>query len=442
MASTVSPFGLPPEEAIKWFREKGYALNFDWRDMWGQDHARFFSVAKATQLDLLADIHDAVDKAIAQGQTLQQFTNELHPQLEKRGWWGKDTMVDPLTQQKKRVQLGSPRRLKTIYETNLRMAMAAGRWERAERLKKQEKAAGRQVYLRYVCIRDGRERDEHRAWHGLILPIDDKFWETHAPPNGWGCRCKVMVLTERDVVRYGFAPSAKAPAINLQTWVNDRAQDPAGGPVKVMVPKGIDPGFEFNPGKIRGRGGNGHKPAEPIRGTPGIVEAGRLPAAQVTNRPPAPAPWPAVHGPMDEQRQRERFRALFNIQRGEEAVITTPLKMQVHVSEEGFLDHLLLKEPTRTSAVPIAKHALEDPYEIWLVPERLKRGPRAGQVVLRLRYIGLYPGADHQVVIEREEDGYVAWTTYEVDDIDKKREGQLLYSRPEKKTAHGVVRAP
>src|SRR5690606_34089558 len=94
---------------------------------------------------------------------------------------------------------------RTIYETNLRMAHAAGRWERIER------TAESRPYLRYVAILDGRERDEHRLWHGTVLPWDHPWWQTHMPPNGWGCRCKVMQLSDRDLERYGLQVAKRAP---------------------------------------------------------------------------------------------------------------------------------------------------------------------------------------------------------------------------------------
>lgn len=243
--ATVDPFGLPPEEAIRWFRAKGYALSFDWRDIWGEEHARAFTVAKATQQDIVDDLRAAVDRAIAEGLTLQQFRKELKPILQSKGWWGEKEMVDPKTGEKKLVQLGSSRRLRTIYQANLRTAMAAGRWERAERLAEQEREAGRQLYLRYVAILDGRERREHAAWHNTILPIDDPWWATHTPPNGWGCRCRLMTLTERQLGRYGFTPSASAPLVQMVAWENKRTGK------TIQVPAGIDPGWAQNPGKHR-----------------------------------------------------------------------------------------------------------------------------------------------------------------------------------------------
>src|SRR6187402_2287570 len=162
----VDPFGLPPDQALQWFREKGYSLNFGWQDMWGEEHARAFTVAKATQLDVLADIRAAVDDMIAIGGTPEQFQKQLRPTLEQKGWWGEKEVTDDETGEKQIVQLGSPQRLRVIYETNLRQVQAAARWERIER------TAQTRPFLRYVCLLDGHERAEHRKWHNTILPWD------------------------------------------------------------------------------------------------------------------------------------------------------------------------------------------------------------------------------------------------------------------------------
>ena len=31
---------------------------------------------------------------------------------------------------------------------------------------------------------------------GIIKPVDDPFWNTNYPPNGWGCRCNVIQTNE------------------------------------------------------------------------------------------------------------------------------------------------------------------------------------------------------------------------------------------------------
>lgn len=54
---------LDPEDAIDYFERKGFAVGFDWRDVWQAEHARAFTVAKAMSIDLLQDIRELVDKA-------------------------------------------------------------------------------------------------------------------------------------------------------------------------------------------------------------------------------------------------------------------------------------------------------------------------------------------------------------------------------------------
>lgn len=129
---------LPDEETIGAFREKGYApalSRFSYRDVWAGEHARMFTVAKALSDDVLQTLRAGVDDAIANGTTFEDFKKVIEPKLRDLGWWGRGTMVDPKTARSETVQLGSALRLRIIYDTNLRSARAAGRWERAQRNK-------------------------------------------------------------------------------------------------------------------------------------------------------------------------------------------------------------------------------------------------------------------------------------------------------------------
>lgn len=54
-------------------------------------------------------------------------------------------------------------------------------------------------YLRYIATNDARTRPDHAALHGVILPVDDPFWDGHMPPWDWGCRCQVVQLSEYEV---------------------------------------------------------------------------------------------------------------------------------------------------------------------------------------------------------------------------------------------------
>lgn len=398
---TVDPFGLSPDEAVQWFREKGYALTFSWKDMWAEQHARAFTVAKATQLDVLADIRVAVDDAISRGVSTQEFTKLLRPTLEAKGWWGEKEVDGP--DGKQIVQLGSARRLKTIYETNLRQAHAAARWERIER------TAETRPYLRYVALLDGRERPEHKRWHGTILPWDHPWWKTHAPPNGWGCRCKIQQLSDRDLERYGLKVSQRAPPVKMVEFQR--------GKQTIQVPAGIDPSFDYNPGLAR-RGWTPPDNAPVLHPVQTFKTQGRPPSSQLAPRAPAAPTWSAE----SPARVREQWREHFG---GDEGVVKDPGGGEVAFTMR-YLDHLLEKgEKRRVEAVPHAIQAVTSPAEIWMVPVR---NEKTGVVTMRKRYIGLFEGASHVTIGDLQPDGYIAWTSYPRKDLDAKREGYLLYA--------------
>lgn len=83
------------------------------------------------QIDILKDMKDAVEKAIANGETLSQFKKNLLPTLYQKGWSGTQIIKDDKTGEDVEVYIDAPHRLKTIYETNLRSACMKGRFDRS-----------------------------------------------------------------------------------------------------------------------------------------------------------------------------------------------------------------------------------------------------------------------------------------------------------------------
>ena len=227
-----------PKEALEFLENKGWKLSFDYSDVWREEHACAFIVAKTTKLNILKSIRNEVEKALEEGRTLAQFQDDLEPVLQKLGWWGKKEMDDPLTGDKVEAQLGSPHRLRIIYRTNLRIARAAGQWERIQRTK------DALPYLMYTLGSSREHRLEHLAWDGLILPVDDPFWKTHYPPNGWGCKCRVRQISKYEMEKQDLKVGA-SPKIETKTWINQRTGE------VLQVPVGINPGWDYNPGMAR-----------------------------------------------------------------------------------------------------------------------------------------------------------------------------------------------
>ena len=232
-------FDLAPEKAIDLFREKGFVTAFAWQDVWQQEHDAAFTVAKMMDLDLLRDVRKAVDRAIADGVTFEDFRKELEPVLFDAGWWGKKEMIDPATGEPKLVQLGSPRRLRTIFRVNLQTAYQAGHWRQIQETKDEA------PYLMYDAVDDGRTRAEHKSWDGTVLPADHAWWRTHMPPNGWGCRCGVIQLSADQVEAMGKQVAESAPEVRSFEYTNPRTGEIS------EVPQGVDPGWAYNPGASR-----------------------------------------------------------------------------------------------------------------------------------------------------------------------------------------------
>lgn len=59
--------------------------------------------------------------------------------------------------------------------------------------------------LEYRTQSDAAVRDSHRSLHGIRRPKSDLFWNTHYPPNGWGCRCLVVEVN-------ADSPSGRLPS--------------------------------------------------------------------------------------------------------------------------------------------------------------------------------------------------------------------------------------
>jgi hypothetical protein len=132
-------------------------------------------------------------------------------------------------------------------------------------------------YLMYRIGPSVNHRKEHESWDGLILPKTDPWWDSHLPPNGWGCKCYTRAVSEARLKKYkeqgvNVPPAAdgalhgsggggtlevktETPPVNYTTYFNERK-----GTVE-KVPEGIDPAFNWNPGKA-GTKAAGRKLAE------------------------------------------------------------------------------------------------------------------------------------------------------------------------------------
>jgi hypothetical protein len=244
-----------PKAALDYIKKKKLKVGFSYKDVWNEEHAAAFTVAKAMQIDVLSDLHNAVTDAIGNGQSFDTFKKNIKPTLQEKGWWGRKKMDDPLTGKTVDAQLGSDRRLKTIYNVNMRSAYQKGQYDRTM-------GSDLHPYLMYCNGPSINPRPEHQAWNGLILSKDDPWWDNHFPPNGWGCKCYTRAVTETQKEKYEsegipVPPGAdgkgggilktktEAPPDTYRSFFNERT-----GTLE-RIPKGISPGFNWNQGKAK-----------------------------------------------------------------------------------------------------------------------------------------------------------------------------------------------
>ena len=226
---------LDPVDAVRaWELRAPLQPTVRWSEMMHEQHATAFTVAKVAKLDLLRTFQASLDSVIREGGTFEEWKSGMMPELHKAGWWGAVRNRE-LTGSGETIVVNE-RRLRTIYDTNVRMSLASGHWQRIQRQKDVL------PYLRYLPSSSEHKRPLHKTWYGILLPVDHPFWQTHFPPNGWGCKCHFEQVSERRMRKKGWTitPDAELPQ-------GARRFIPANGN-PVMVPDGIDPGFSYNPG--------------------------------------------------------------------------------------------------------------------------------------------------------------------------------------------------
>lgn len=224
---TVNATKLPFNEQINYFKRKLNLPTDTYLDIQGKEHDYAFVVAGANRNDLLADFRSAVDKAIADGTTIQTFRKDFDKIVAKYGWdyYG-----------------GRDWRTRIIYDTNLYSSYSAGRYEQHQQMSKLR------PFWEYRH-KDGQKhpRPLHQSWDGLVLPHDDPFWQTHYPINAYGCHCTVVAHSAKSLEREGLTVS-ESPKIN---YVTKELGTKSGQSKIVTLPEGIDYGFDRVAGSER-----------------------------------------------------------------------------------------------------------------------------------------------------------------------------------------------
>lgn len=229
MALRLTGFSTPFDAALRFFDGKKSIGTRRWDDLWQAQHDKGFMVAGLAKGQMLQDVRDAVRRAIAEGTTLADFRRDFARTVEANGWPFRADDTKPYRAWRTAV----------IYRTNLTTSHAAGRYEQMT----DPDLLKARPYWQYRHGGSTNPREQHLGWNGLVLRADDAWWAQHYPPNGWGCSCYVVTLSEDDLARLGKSGPDATPEVTTSTW-----KSPVTGRTE-EVPEGITPGWAYAPGR-------------------------------------------------------------------------------------------------------------------------------------------------------------------------------------------------
>lgn len=123
--------------------------------------------------------------------------------------------------------------LKTEYNLAVNSSTMAARWVDFEKNKAD------MPFLQYSTVGDGNVRPEHQVLNGIIRKVDDSFWNTHYPPNGWNCRCDVRQLATSYAQETVGLPDIVIPSMFRTNLAKTGLVFPRGSAYYVDTPRSV-----------------------------------------------------------------------------------------------------------------------------------------------------------------------------------------------------------
>ncbi len=210
---------LPPadpalfNEAIDAFRRRDVVTDDELDALNEVERERAFWVSGVAEADVVQQVWDAVDSAIENGTSLEEFRDAVAPALEDA--WGNSRAY----------------RVDTIFRTNTLGSYSQGRYEQ---MTAPEILEARPYWtLRVVDDSHTSEICRELLKQHIILPADDPFWKTHIPPFHHCCRTEQAALTPDEAAAAGITDAAprlanepddgfgRAPSYTGDDWAPD-----------------------------------------------------------------------------------------------------------------------------------------------------------------------------------------------------------------------------
>ncbi len=416
--TTVTLEPLAMEEAKIFWKDKVQLSPGEFAKLSHESKIKAFGVSGIAKGDELTTVYNSLQRAIEEGIPFSRFKKDCAEIFERRGWTGKRDW-----------------RVQNIFRTNIQTSYNSGRW------KKQKELAETFPFLQYSAVNDRRTRATHRAMNGRVYPIDHPVWDTWYPPNGYRCRCSTFSLTNAEVERKGLKVETEDPTdkpIELPDLITGEKVT-----VQQLLP---DPGFSHHPGKVVWGGlvqqekgnylamDNLRGPADYRRPNLAKVRPGSISNLDETKLLPSGR---------DDSFYKTEFERLY----GDEIVATDAagepvvLSLRTYLQDKtpGAKEKWKFNKDGHGETIPLLKDAFENPYEIWLTPEK---DDQTGRVRLSKQYVALWKTKDQKdiyglMVLEVVDGIYQGVTAFisfnkgkpNLDHVEKKRRGVLLYPK-------------
>ena len=183
---------VTPDEAIEYFVKKLLLSPEEFAALEQDAKVFAFTVSELTKNSELEFVFGSIKKALDEGQGFAEWKKQTKEIWKQKGW--------------------SDFRVKTVYQTNMHQAKSIGSWKQMQETKEDF------PYLRYSAILDNHTRPSHAMMHGKVLPIDDKFWDSFYPPNGFNCRCQAYAITASKAKKFGVTPDVAKVGFADEGW--------------------------------------------------------------------------------------------------------------------------------------------------------------------------------------------------------------------------------
>lgn len=234
------PLQLDATEIGDWLAAKEPTAIGSYYELAPEEYARAFTAAQTAGTDIAEDLWLAMIEAVAQGGALVDFQAIVIPTLKAKGWLEGDQR-----------QIAS--RVQLIYDTNMRLARAAGRW------KGYQQSRDLFPYLRAFTVGDERvrhppksPRSDHRAWDNIILPVEHPFWAMYWPPLGFRCRCDVVQMSRSELARYRLGVTSDAELEERKARLGPPVFTSPAFPIEGQLEKMVEKTNEPRPDRMPG----------------------------------------------------------------------------------------------------------------------------------------------------------------------------------------------